>query len=73
MTDTAGSQTDELDQEGTRRLRPNPAVIGLGVLVALFTAASGVASVVNEFHDDSPITCEAVSYTHLTLPTSDLV
>ena len=58
MTDTAGSQTDELDQEGTRRLRPNHAVIGLGVLVALFTAASGVASVVNEFHDDSPITRE---------------
>ena len=58
MTDTAGSQTDELDQEGTRRLRPNHAVIGLGVLVALFTAASGVASVVNEFHDDSPLTRE---------------
>ncbi len=52
MTDTAAS-TDT-----TRRFRPNHAVIGLGVLVALFTAASGVASVVNEFHDDSPITRE---------------
>ena len=41
-----------------RRLRPNHAVIGLGVLVALFTAASGVASVVNGFHDDSPVTRE---------------
>ena len=52
MTDTAAS-TDT-----TRRFRPNHAVIGLGVLVALFTAASGVASVVNEFHDESPITRE---------------
>ena len=67
MTDTAGSQTDELDQEGTRRLRPNHAVIGLGVLVALFTAASGVASVVNEFHDDSPITREVIANIPATL------
>ncbi|HAQ23015.1 MAG TPA: iron-sulfur protein, partial [Acidimicrobiaceae bacterium] len=41
-----------------KRLRPHHAVIGLGVLVALFTALSGVASVVNGFHDDSPITRE---------------
>ena len=41
-----------------QRLRPNHAVIGLGVLVALFTAGSGVASLVNGFHDDSPITRE---------------
>ena len=41
-----------------QRLRPNHAVIGLGVLVAVFTAGSGVASLVNGFHDDSPITRE---------------
>ncbi len=52
MTDTSAPD------EATRRFRPNHAVIGLGVLVALFTAASGVASLVNEFHDDSPITRE---------------
>ena len=40
------------------RFRPNHAVIGLGIAVALFTAASGVASVVNGFHDDSPVTRE---------------
>ena len=52
MTDTSAPD------ETTRRFRPNHAVIGLGVVVALFTAASGVASLVNEFHDDSPITRE---------------
>ena len=52
MTDTSAPD------EATRRFRPNHAVIGLGVLVALFTAASGVASLVNDFHDDSPITRE---------------
>ena len=41
-----------------QRTRPHHLVIGLGVLVAVFTAASGVASVVNGFHDDSPITRE---------------
>ncbi|HIL48819.1 MAG TPA: hypothetical protein EYG32_07355, partial [Acidimicrobiia bacterium] len=41
-----------------QRLRPNHAVIGLGGLVALFTAGSGVASLLNGFHDDSPITRE---------------
>jgi len=40
------------------RIRPHHAVIGLGIAVALFTALSGVASVVNGFHDDSPITRE---------------
>ena len=63
-----------------QRIRPHRAVIGLGVLVALFTAGSGLAAAITGFHDDSPITREvfgnvpgAVSYTHLTLPTILLV
>jgi Fe-S oxidoreductase/nitrate reductase gamma subunit len=41
-----------------RKFKPHHAVIGLGVLVALFTAASGVAAAVNGWHDDSEITRE---------------
>ena len=41
-----------------QRIRPHRAVIGLGVLVALFTAGSGLAAAVTGFHDDSPITRE---------------
>ena len=54
MNETATPPNDQT----TRGFRPNHAVIGLGLVVALFTAASGVASVVNGFHDDSPITRE---------------
>ncbi len=43
---------------GRPRIRPDHAVIGLGVVVALFTVGSGVASLVNGFHDDSPVTRE---------------
>jgi len=39
-------------------MRPHHAIIGLGVLIALFTAASGVIAAVAQFHDDSPITRE---------------
>ena len=39
-------------------MRPHHAIIGLGVLIALFTALSGVAASVFKFHDDSPITRE---------------
>jgi Fe-S oxidoreductase/nitrate reductase gamma subunit len=39
-----------------QRIRPHRAVIGLGVLVALFTAGSGLTAAVTGFHDDSPIT-----------------
>ena len=39
-------------------IRPHHAIIGLGVLIALFTALSGVAAPVFKFHDDSPITRE---------------
>ena len=41
-----------------RRIQPNQLVIGLGLVVALLTVASGVASLVNGFHDDSEITRE---------------
>ena len=41
-----------------QRIRPHRAVIGLGVLVALFTAGSGLTAAVTGFHDDSPITRE---------------
>ena len=39
-------------------MRPHHAIIGLGVLIALFTAASGVLASIAKFHDDSPITRE---------------
>ena len=39
-------------------MRPHHAIIGLGVLIALFTALSGVAASVFKFHDDSPVTRE---------------
>ena len=39
-------------------MRPHHAIIGLGVLIALFTALSGVAASDFKFHDDSPITRE---------------
>ncbi len=39
-------------------MRPHHAIIGLGVLIALFTAASGVVASIAQFHDDSPITRE---------------
>ena len=35
--------------------RPHHAIIGLGVLIALFTAASGVVASIAQIHDDSPI------------------
>ena len=41
-----------------RRIQPNHLVISLGIVVALFMVASGVASLVNGFHDDSAITRE---------------
>ena len=39
-------------------MRPHHAIIGLGVLIALFTAASGVLASIAKFHDDSPVTRE---------------
>ena len=39
-------------------MRPHHAIIGLGLLIALFTAASGVLASIAKFHDDSPITRE---------------
>ncbi|MCP4792853.1 MAG: 4Fe-4S dicluster domain-containing protein [Actinomycetia bacterium] len=41
-----------------RKFEPHHAAIGLGILVALFTAASGIAATVNGWHDDSEITRE---------------
>jgi Fe-S oxidoreductase/nitrate reductase gamma subunit len=39
----------------TRRLRPNHLAIGLGVALALFTVASGVAATVLQWHDDAEV------------------
>ena len=39
-------------------MRPNHAVIALGVLIAVFTAGSGVIAAIADFHDDSEITRE---------------
>ena len=39
-----------------RRVKPHQIVIGIGVLVAAVTLASGIAATVFEFHDESPIT-----------------
>ncbi len=41
-----------------RKFEPHHAAIGVGILVALFTAASGIAATVNGWHDDSEITRE---------------
>ncbi len=41
-----------------KRIRPHHLVIGLGVGVALFTVGSGIASTVNQWHDDSSQTRE---------------
>ncbi len=38
------------------RIRPSHIVIAIGVAFAVVTVASGVASTVTEFHDESPIT-----------------
>jgi Fe-S oxidoreductase/nitrate reductase gamma subunit len=39
----------------TRRIKPHQLVVGLGVLVALITVASGVVATILQFHDDSPV------------------
>ena len=38
-----------------KRIKPHHLVIGLGVLIAVFMAGSGVAPLVTKWHDDSPI------------------
>ncbi len=40
------------------RLKPHHIVIGLGVGVAAFTAASGIVPNFTDFHDESPVTRE---------------
>ena len=40
------------------RIKPHHLVVGLGVAIALFTAASGIAPSITGFHDDSPVTRE---------------
>ncbi len=40
----------------TRRIKPHQLVIGLGVLVALVTVASGVVATILQYHDDSEVT-----------------
>ena len=40
------------------RVKPHHIVIGLGVGVAAFTAASGIVPIFTEFHDESPVTRE---------------
>ncbi len=49
---------DEAADAGPRRLKPHHAVIGLGAAVALFTLGSGVAALVEQWHDDSPVSRE---------------
>lgn len=39
----------------TRRIKPNHLVLGLGVLVAIFTLASGVAATLLQYHDESDV------------------
>jgi Fe-S oxidoreductase/nitrate reductase gamma subunit len=43
------------DTGAPRRIRPYQAVLGLGVLIAVVTLASGIAGATFGFHDDSPI------------------
>ncbi len=38
-----------------KRIKPHQLVIGLGVAIAVFMAASGVAPLITEWHDESPI------------------
>ncbi|MPY95494.1 MAG: iron-sulfur protein, partial [Acidimicrobiia bacterium] len=40
------------------KLKPRHAILGLGFLLAVITAASGVAATVSQWHDDSPVTRE---------------
>ncbi len=40
------------------KLKPRHAIIGLGVLVAVITAVSGITGTVMQWHDDSPVTRE---------------
>jgi Fe-S oxidoreductase/nitrate reductase gamma subunit len=46
----------------TRRIRPHHFVVGLGVLAALFTLASGVVPLISQWHDDSPLTREVFGF-----------
>ena len=41
-----------------KRLRPQHAVIAIGVAFALVTVVSGIAATVNQWHDDSEQTRE---------------
>jgi Fe-S oxidoreductase/nitrate reductase gamma subunit len=45
--------TEEIDQ--AKRIKPHQAVVGLGVAIALFMAASGVAPLITGWHDDAEV------------------
>src|SRR5687767_5415374 len=51
---TATSDQAATEQTG-RRVRPHHLVIGLGVGVAVFTAASGIVPLLVDWHDDSEV------------------
>src|SRR5690606_14841197 len=42
----------------TRRIKPHQLAVGIGVLLALVTAASGIVATALQFHDDSEISRE---------------
>jgi Fe-S oxidoreductase/nitrate reductase gamma subunit len=44
--------------EPARRVRPHQVVIALGVLIGLFTLASGVVPLITEWHTEEPVTRE---------------
>ena len=54
-TDTTPAPDDTEQVPGPKRLRPNQIAIVVGVAIAIVVAASGVASAVFQFHDDSAI------------------
>ncbi|MEZ5180154.1 MAG: heterodisulfide reductase-related iron-sulfur binding cluster [Acidimicrobiales bacterium] len=45
--------TEETDQ--AKRIKPHQVVLGLGVAIAVFSAASGVAPLITEWHDDAEV------------------
>jgi Fe-S oxidoreductase/nitrate reductase gamma subunit len=47
--------TAETTSTAAGRIKPHHLVIGLGALIATGTAASGIASVLEQWHDNSPI------------------
>jgi Fe-S oxidoreductase/nitrate reductase gamma subunit len=47
--------TDETSAAAPKRIKPHHLVIGLGAAIALFSGASGIAPLITEWHDESPV------------------